>query len=85
LGVIIASDQRSRSSYGGLVPEEIGDHVERQRRGEIPDEVAAAVLTHPVDDLPAQLPHEGLVGRDPPGREAAGDERPAALVLGIVH
>ena len=35
----------------GLVAEELGDHEQRQPRGDVPDEVAAALLAHPVDDL----------------------------------
>ena len=49
-----SSDQRSRSSYAlGLEPEHVGDEQQRERRGDVPHEVALTPLAHLVDDLVA--------------------------------
>ncbi len=63
----------------------VADHDQRQRGGDVPDEVALAALGHPVDDLVADL--ADLVGAlaDPSGGEALVDELAPPQVLGVVH
>ena len=50
-----------------LEAEHVGDEQQRERRGDVPHEVALAALAHPVDDLVADGADARLVLGDPLG------------------
>ena len=66
-------------------PEEIGDDVERERAGEVPDELALPPLDELVDLAVGVPPHEVLVLAEALRRDQAHQEPPVRLVLGRVH
>ena len=69
----------------GREAEHVGDEQQRQRRGDVPHEVALPLRRDAVDDLRADAADRRLVIAHAPRREPAAHELAPARVLGIVH
>ena len=65
--------------------EQIGDDVERERTGEVADELALAPLDELVDLAVGVAPHEVFVLAQPLGRDEPHQQAPVRLVPGVVH
>ena len=65
-------------------PHEGGDHPQRNRCGDVVDEVAGTAIDHVVDQLGDGRTEELLVTGDPPWREARRDESTTTGVFGRV-
>ena len=69
----------------GREPEHVGDEQQRQRRGDVPHEVARTFRRDAIDDVGADTPDGGLVVAHSPRRETPADEAAAPRVFGRVH
>ena len=65
--------------------EHVADDRHRQRRGEVPDEVALAALAHRVDQRVAQRADRGFLIFHPLAGEAGVDELAPQQMLRVVH
>jgi hypothetical protein len=81
----MSSDQQEIVVHARVEAEHVGDEEQRQRSGDVPDEVALAPFADAVDDLVAHgADVRGALG-DALGGEPLVDEGTTALVLGVVH
>ena len=69
----------------GREAEHVGDEQERQRRGDVPHEVALALGCDPIDDLGADTTDRRLVLAHPARCEPAAHQLPPPRMLGRVH
>ena len=65
--------------------QQLGDDLQRQLGRDVGDEVALAVLAHPVDDVVGHVADVVLDAADHPGREAFVHQQPQLGVLRRVH
>ena len=65
--------------------QQVGDHIEREGTGEVPDELTLAALDELVDLAVGMTPHEVLVLAEPLRRDQPHQQPAVSLVLRRVH